>query len=78
MSNSLNSSNGRRNMEDTSLTLQKMVFIYNALQSGYSVKKIDTDKYEFEKNLEKNEMDLKDYLRRFVQYNMDIDNIIEK
>lgn len=65
-------------MEDTSLTLQKMVFIYNALQSGYSVKKIDTDKYEFEKNLEKNEMDLKDYLRRFVQYNMDIDNIIEK
>ena len=49
-------------MEEKQLNLQKMVFIYNAVQSGWVVKKKSNNTYEFRKtktNLIK-EIDLDD------------------
>ncbi len=68
---------GNNNVEDTSLTLQKMVFIYNALLKGWTIRMIENDKFEFTKDREsiKKEVDLADYLRRFIQYNLNIDNL---
>ena len=65
------------NVEDTSLTLQKMVFIYNALLQGWTIRMIENDKFEFTKDREsiKKEVDLADYLRKFIQYNLNIDNL---
>lgn len=65
-------------MDDTSLTLlQKMVFIYNALLKGWTVRMLENDKFEFVKDTEsiKREVDLTDYLRKFVLYNLNIDNL---
>lgn len=64
--------------DDMSLKLQKMVFIYNALLSGWTVSMIDNDKFEFTKDHDestKREVDLADYLRKFIQYNLNIDNL---
>lgn len=68
------------NIEDTSLTLQKMVFIYNALLEGWTIKMMDKDKFEFIKSTEsiKKEVDLADYLRKFIQYNLNIENLHSK
>ncbi len=65
------------NIDDTSLTLQKMVFIYNALLKGWTVKLIGDDKFEFTRSTEsiKKEVDLADYLRKFIQYNINIENL---
>lgn len=66
-------------LESQSLTFQKMIFIYNALLEGWSVKMVGKDKFEFEKNKEhiKKEVDLKDYLKKFIMYNINIDNIMK-
>ena len=54
--------------------ISKMVFIYNTLQDGWEVKKID-NKYIFTKNIEKEREEYTDnYLRRFIIKNIDIDN----
>lgn len=68
---------GNNNVEDTSLTLQKMVFIYNALLKGWTIRMIENDKFEFTKDREsiKKEVDLADYLRKFIQYNLNIENL---
>ena len=65
------------NVEDTSLMLQKMVFIYNALLKGWTIRMIENDKFEFTKDTEsiKKEVDLADYLRKFIQYNLNIENL---
>ena len=65
------------NMDDTSLTLQKMVFIYNALLQGWTIKMIDNDKFEFIKGAEsiKKEVNLANYLKKFIQYNLNIENL---
>lgn len=53
--------------------ISKMVFIYNTLQDGWEVKKID-NKYIFTKNIEKEREEYTDnYLRRFIIKNIDID-----
>ena len=57
------------------LNLQKMAFIYNALESGWDIKKIN-DKYIFSKNHEgKKEVYLDSYLRQFIETNLSINNI---
>ena len=60
------------------LEIQKMIFIYNALKDGWTVKKISGDKYEFKKgkNNIKKEVLLEDYLKKFIKFNMNIDNIL--
>ena len=58
------------------ITLQKMVFIYNALEKGWTVKK-RKDKYVFSKSHKgKKEVLLDDYLKRFMVENLDINKII--
>ena len=59
------------------ITIQKMVFIYNAVLKGWTVRKTENGKFEFTKDLEseKEEVNLEDYLRRFMVYNLNIENI---
>ena len=55
--------------------LKKMIFIYNALQNGWSVVK-NENSYIFKKNHEgKKEVMLEDYLKRFMIENLDINKI---
>ena len=65
------------NVEDTSLILQKIIFIYNALLNGWTIRMIEKNKFEFIKDKEsiKREVDLSDYLRKFIQYNLNIENL---
>jgi len=57
------------------IKLQKMGFIYNAIETGWSVKK-NEDKYVFSKKHEgKKEVYLESYLRKFIETNMDISNM---
>ena len=53
-----------------SAILQKMKFIMNALENGWSVKKIE-DQYIFTKKHEgKREVFMADYLEKFIENNM--------
>ena len=51
--------------------IQKMLFIINALNDGWAVKKIDNDKYEFLKDNEhiKKEVNLEECIKKFIRYN---------
>ena len=63
------------NMKIDCIMLQKMIFLYNALESGWVVKK-KKNVYIFTKNHEgKKEVLLDDYLKRFMMQNLDINNI---
>ena len=61
------------NIEQTNnidlVELQKMIFIYNALKTGWSVKMLKEGKFEFKKtkNNIKKEVFLDDYLKKFIQ-----------
>jgi hypothetical protein len=63
------------------ILVQKMVFVYNALNDGWTVCKKGENKYEFTKNVEneteelKREINLDDYLRKFLRFNMNIENL---
>ena len=49
------------------VNIQKMVFIYNALLSGWNVKYLGNDKFEFLKSkskIKRYELNLKDYLKK--------------
>ena len=53
-----------------------MIFIYNALEKGWTIKK-RKDKYVFSKSHGgKKEVLLDDYLKRFMVENLDINKII--
>lgn len=60
------------------IEFQKMIFIYNALKDGWSVKMINNGKYEFKKSKTniKKELLLEDYLKKFIEYNLNINNIL--
>ena len=67
---------GANEMKIDCILLQKMKFIYNALEKGWTVKK-RKDKYVFSKNHQgKKEVLLDDYLKRFMVENLDINKII--
>jgi hypothetical protein len=55
--------------------IQKMVFVFNAILAGWTVRMIDNDKFEFKKDIINREVHLDDYLRRFVMHNLSIDAI---
>ena len=61
------------------ISIQKMIFIYNAILSGWTVKMIDNDRFEFIKskdNISK-EVYLNNYLNKFIKENLtDINKII--
>jgi hypothetical protein len=55
------------------ITFQKMNFIMNAIESGWTVKKND-DNYIFTKKHEgKREVFMSDYLEKFIDKNMKLD-----
>ena len=57
------------------IKLQKMAFIYNALEDGWTINK-KNDCYIFKKNHEgKKEVYLDDYLRRFMKDNFNLDKL---
>ena len=59
------------------ILLQKMIFIYNALQNGWSVSK-KKEAYVFRKEHEgKKEVYLDSFLKGFMETNLDIDNIVQ-
>ena len=63
------------NMKIDCILLQKMIFLYNALDKGWSIKK-KKNAYVFTKNHEgKKEVMLDDYLKRFMLDNLDISKI---
>lgn len=54
--------------------LQKMIFLYNAIEDGWEIKKIN-EKYIFIKNLEeKKEVYLDEYIEKFIKGNIIIKN----
>ena len=55
---------------------QKMVFIINAIEKGWTVKKIE-DSYIFTKKHEgKKEIFQNDYLEKFVETNLDVTKLL--
>ena len=58
------------------IEMQKMVFLYNAILEGWTVKLLDENRFEFQKDTNKiKNINLEDYLRKFVLFNLNIDNI---
>jgi hypothetical protein len=63
------------NLDVDYIKLQKMAFIYNAIQSGWTVK-LNQDSYIFTKKHEgKKEIFLDTYMKSFIEKNMNIDTI---
>jgi hypothetical protein len=63
------------NFENTQI--QKMVFIFNAVNDGWTVKKLGVDTYEFNMDTEKikKEIVLDDYLKKFIRNNLDVEKL---
>lgn len=67
--------NHNKNININYLTLQKMTFLYNALEDGWEIKK-NNNKYIFVKKHEgKKEVFTDNFLRRFIENNFDINKI---
>ena len=60
------------------IKLQKMAFLFNALEKGWTVKK-QKEVYIFTKNHEgEKEIFLDSYLRRFMKENINLNSILEQ
>ena len=69
--------NEQLDLEVDKIKFQKMVFLYNALENGWSIKKRN-DSYIFTKNHEgKKEIFDESYLSIFMKDNADINNILK-
>ncbi len=63
------------NLKINYITMQKMAFVFNALEEGWTIKK-SKDLYIFTKNHQgKKEVFLDSYLQKFMSDNMDINKI---
>ena len=75
--NIANSNDENKQIEIDQLKFQKMVFLYNALDNGWSIKK-RKDSYIFTKNHEgKKEIFDELYLSIFMKENVNINNILK-
>ena len=56
--------------------IQKMIFIFNALESGWIVRKVEGDKYEFKKHKDdvSHEVYLESYVKEFIRNNLSLRN----
>lgn len=65
-------------MELDKTTLNKMIFIFNAINSGWIVRKINEKTYEFKKSKDAigKELELDTFLKDFVTENLDISKIL--
>jgi hypothetical protein len=73
-------SNENKNKQPETLSseivhLQKMLFVFNALLSGWTVKMVGDNTFEFKKDRKNQEVNLDSYLRTFVIQNLSVDNI---
>ena len=60
------------------IKLQKMAFLYNALEKGWNITK-KNDLYIFKKNHEgKKEVFLDNYLKQFISENVNLDDFLNK
>ena len=60
-------------LRDKDVQIQKMMFIYNAVEAGWTVKKV-ADKYIFtQKHGGNREVYLENYLRNFLENNLSTD-----
>lgn len=52
--------------------IQKMVFLYNALNDGWTIRKIDSTKFELLKDKEhiKKEIVLDECIKKYIKYNI--------
>lgn len=67
--------NNKSQQPINNLIFKKMIFIYNALEEGWDIKKIN-EKYIFSKNHSgQKEVFLDNYLRTFLDNNLSINNI---
>ena len=76
--NNMNSSE-KYNIEINNKVFYQMNFIYNAVVNGWTVTKINENKYEFtnrDKDIKK-QFNLENFTDDFVKKNMMIDNIVE-
>ena len=65
-----------KNMKIDNITFQKMAFLYNAINDGWTIKK-KKDAYIFMKNHEgKKEILLDSYLQTFMEENFDINKLL--
>ena len=59
-----------------SVTMKKMAFFYNALDDGWTIKKIKGEQYLFTKSHEgKKQVFMDSYLTEFMKSNMDISKL---
>ena len=65
--------NINKETETDFIKLQKMRFIYNAIDSGWNVKKIDNKYYFCKKHEGKKEIYLESYLQKFIENNMKLE-----
>jgi len=74
--NSNDSNENNKQIEINKIKFQKMVFLFNALENGWSIKKRN-DSYIFIKNHEgKKEVFKESYLSIFMKENSDINKIL--
>ena len=74
--NIANSNDENKQIEIDQIKFQKMVFLFNALENGWSIKKRN-DSYIFTKNHEgKKEIFKESYLSIFMKENSDINKIL--
>ena len=66
------------NIEFDKICFQKMIFIYNALQDGWVVKKKDSVYIFTKKNENKKEVYLDTFLNNFISKNSDINRVMQK
>jgi hypothetical protein len=55
--------------------LQKMIFVFNAILSGWTVKILEHNTFEFTKDSTNQEVNLDTYIKDFVEKNLNINNI---
>jgi hypothetical protein len=59
------------------IKIQEMVFISNALNNGWSVCKVNNNKYVFTNDNTQTikEVNLENYLKQFITHNISVDNL---
>ena len=66
-----------KNINVDSITLQKMVIIYNAIQDGWEVKRKNNNYIFIKKHEGKKEVYLDNFLKNFIKTNVDFDKIVD-
>ena len=73
----MSSQETKNNVNDSKdiVHIQKMLFVFNAVLSGWTVKMVGDNTFEFKKDRKNKEVDLDNYLRTFLIQNLNVDNI---